>query len=233
MDSNIVVSIAIPCYEMHGQGGLFIKHNLDMINRQTYKNIEVVISDHSKSDIIYNVVLKWIGKLNIKYIKNEDNIGSSSANINNAINNCSGDLIKIIFQDDFLFDEDSVYLTVKNFDLSKFWLVTTCLHTTDGVNFYNKHTPRWNDLIYTGINTISSPSVLTIRNDVDLRFDNDLIWLMDVDMYKKLFDRYGKPMILNEITVVNRIWGSQLSNTIPKEIKDKELQKMVDTYVLR
>lgn len=230
MDTNIKVSIAIPCYEMHGNGGEFLNNNLDIISKQTYKNIEVVITDHSVTNIVSDVVKQWTDKLDIKYIKHDYKVGSSSANVNVAMDNCSGDLIKIIFQDDFLYGENSVELNVKNFNLENKWLVTSCLHTTDGITFYNKHIPRWNNQIHRGINTISSPSVLTIRNDVPLRFNEDLIWLMDVDIYKRLYDNYGLPMILEDIVVVNRLWGSQLSNTIPQAIKDKEVKYMIKTY---
>lgn len=230
MDSNVKVSIAIPCYEMHGNGGMFLDFQLDKISKQTYKNIEVVISDHSTSNLIYDVVKKWSDTLTIKYVRHDYKVGSSSANVNVAINNCTGDIIKIIFQDDFLYDDNSIAAIVDIFDLDNKWLVTTCLHTSDGVNFYNRHVPRWNNMIHRGVNTISSPSVLTIRNDVDLRFDEDLIWLMDVDIYKRLYDKYGLPMILDEVTVVNRLWDSQLSNTIPQEIKNSEVIKLIKKY---
>lgn len=230
MDSNIKISIAIPCYEMHGEGGKFLEHSLNVINNQTYKNIEVVISDHSTSNLILDVVNKWCDKLVIKYVRNGYKIGSSSANINTAINNSSGDLIKLLFQDDFIYDKNSIENIVTNFDFNKKWLVTTCTHTTDGVNFYNTHIPRWNDLIHRGVNTISSPSVVTIKNEVDLRFDETLLWLMDVEYYKRLHMKYGEPIILNKITVVNRLWGEQLSNTISLERKNAEIAKVIEQY---
>lgn len=230
MESNIKVSIAIPCYEMHGKGDIFLRNSLEIISKQTYKNIEVVISDHSQTDIIKNEVKLWSDKLNIKHIKSNYKRGSSSANINTAINNCTGDLIKIIFQDDFLFHENSIELTVNAFDMNKSWLVSTCTHTNDGVNFFNVHTPRWNDLIHRGINTISSPSVITIKKDVDLRFDEEFIWLMDVELYKRLYIKYGPPIILNEVTVVNRLWEKQLTNTITQERKNQEVNRLIKQY---
>lgn len=227
---NKLVSIAIPCYEMKGLGAQFLNESLLKISNQTYKNIQVVISDHSSTNIIENVVNIWLKELNIKYIKNIENVGSSSSNTNLAIDNCDGELVKILFQDDFLYDENSIKSIIDNFSDNDKWLVTTCLHTNDGINMYNEHQPRWNDEIHLGVNTISSPSVLTIHKSVRERFDDNLIWLMDCDMYKKLYIKYGLPKILPTINVVNRLWGSRLSDTIPQSIKDDELIKIKIKY---
>ena len=68
--NNPLVSICIPTYEMNGIGSSFLQKGLNSILRQTYKNIEVVISDHSQDDEIKNIVLSYDNKLNIKYIRN-------------------------------------------------------------------------------------------------------------------------------------------------------------------
>lgn len=223
-----MVSIAIPCYEMQGKGVEFLNFSLDKIKNQTYKDIQVVISDHSLNDDIKRLCNYWSKKLNIKYLKNEDNRGSSSANINNAIENSDGDIIKILFQDDFFFDETSIEDIVNNF--SGDWLITPCLHTNDGINFFNPISPYWNDNIHLGVNTISSPSVLTISKNVKDRFDGNLIWLMDCDFYKRLYIRYNMPIFTKKINVVNRLWGSRLSDTIPEQIKNNELILMKERY---
>ena len=229
MDENIKISIAIPCYEMSGDGGKFLDINLDKISTQTYNNIEVVISDHSVDDIVKGVVDKWSTRLDIKYIRNDYKRGSSSANVNVAMKNCTGELIKIIFQDDFLFNEKSIEDTVNGVGDGS-WLVSTCEHTYDGLTFHRKHVPVYNNKIHLGINTISSPSVLTIRNGNIEYFDENLIWLMDVDYYKKLHTKYGDPLILNTITVVNRMWENQVSNLLSNEIKNKEVNIMINKY---
>ena len=217
-----LVSIAIPCYEMHGNGLEFLEFNFNKFKNQKYDNLQIVISDHSKNDEIQQLCNKWNNVINIKYVKYEEKLGSSSANINNAINHCDGELIKILFQDDFLYHDDSISEIVENFEDKDEWLVTSCLHTTNGTDFYYEHKPGYNDKIHLGINTISSPSVLTIRNNRNERFDERLIWLMDCDMYRQLYDRYGLPKVLDKVNVVNRLWGNRLSDTISQDIKDNE-----------
>lgn len=220
-----LISICIPTYEMNGKGHIFLKDSLKIISNQTFKDFNVIISDHSKNNLIENLCKVYTNKLNIKYFKNSDNIGSSSANINNAIKKADGGLIKILFQDDFLLNEKSLEEIVKNFDINKDrWLITACEHTKDGKNLFRPFYPRYNNLIQFGKNTISSPSVLTIKNENPLLFDERLVWLMDCDYYKRCYDKFGDPKILNKINVVNRIGKHQISIlTVNIKIKIKEL----------
>lgn len=226
------LSICIPTYEMNGKGYDFLNHNLHILTNQSFKDFEIVISDHSLSDDIERLCKKYNGRLKINYKKNLENIGSSSSNINNAIKNAKGKLIKILFQDDFLYNEDSLDITINNFDLKKDkWLVTRCEHSIDGISFIRDFKPVYHDKIFLGNNTISSPSVLTILNDEPHLFDENLIWLMDCDYYKRCYDSFGLPKILNVITVVNRIGSHQVSNTIVNnEIQQKELHYIKEKF---
>lgn len=220
-------SIVIPTYEMKENGCVFLKHNLDILEKQTFIDFQVIISDHSKNDNIKDLINEY-NKLNIRYFRNKNNIGSSSANVNNGINKSSGKYIKIIFQDDFLYNENSLL------DLNKFiiennepeWIVTASEHTEDGIKFIRPFQPKWNNKNHLGINTISSPSVLCFKNKEDnLLFDENLIWFMDTDYYQKLYNKYGLPKILNNINVVNRIGSHQVSNSIiTDEIIKKETE---------
>jgi O-methyltransferase len=232
LEKPLLVSVAIPCYEMHGRGAEFLDFSLSKIHQQTYKNIEVIISDHSQGDDIENICKKWGNSLDIKYFRNETKRGKSSANLNNAIIHCNGDLIKILFQDDFLFSETSIEEIVDLFNRNpkSYWLITASEHSDDGFNFKRPFDPHYNENIHLGNNTISSPSVLTIRNKDVLLLDENLIWLMDCDYYKRLHEKFGEPLILNKINVVNRTWDSQLSNIISEELKKKEYDYVKEKY---
>ena len=54
-----LVSIAISTYEANGKGPEFLTRNLNQIMRQTYENIEIVISDHASDDTIKEVCKKF------------------------------------------------------------------------------------------------------------------------------------------------------------------------------
>ena len=212
-----LISICIPTYEMGGRGHLFLKQSFDKLTRQIFKDFDIIISDHSKDRLIEDLCLEYSNRLNIKYLKYNEKFGNSSANINNAIKNAHGKLIKILFQDDFLFSENSLKQIADNFDFNKDkWLITGCIHSEDGTTLFKPFFPKYNRFIHLGNNTISSPSVLTIKNDSPILFDEKLIWLMDCDYYKKCFIKFGDPKIITEINIVNRIGSHQVSNTLVK-----------------
>jgi glycosyltransferase involved in cell wall biosynthesis len=220
------VSICIPCYEMNNLGATFLYFNLSKILFQTYDNIEVIISDHSRDDSILNICKDFSNRgLDITYIKNENMVGNSSANLNEAIKSAKGDIIKVIFQDDFLYHDQSIEDIVKEYqkDDGVKWLVTSCCHTEDGSLYYNYMDPEYTLNILEGNNRISSPSVLSFINSEDkLLFDPDFIWLMDCDYYYRMYQKYGEPFYLKSTNVVNRHWGGQLTKILPKDIMDKE-----------
>ncbi len=227
-----LLSVCIPTYDMGGFGHKFLKHSFDILKTQTFKDFDVVISDYSKTNLIKGLCDEYKDRLNIDYFKNFDPVGGMSANTNNAIRHATGKLIKILFQDDFLYSDKSLEEIVKNFDLKKDkWLVTACEHSKDGITFFRPFYPQYNDKIHLGKNTISSPSVLTIKNDNPLLFDTKLKWLMDCDYYKRYYEKYGKPKILNKINVVNRVGAHQISNTEANDlVRKSEYQYILKKY---
>jgi hypothetical protein len=134
--------------------------------------------------------------------------------------------------DDFLYSKRSLEHIADNFDLNKDnWLVTGCIHTKDLIHFYDPIYPHYNDRIHHGINTIGCPSVLTVRNEHHLLFDNDLLWLNDCDYYKRCYTAFGPPKIVKEISVANRISIHQVSNTLAnKTLKEREYEYILKKY---
>lgn len=223
-----MISICIPTYEMKGKGVEYLEFSFNILYQQTYKDFEIVISDHSSSDDITMLCERWNSILNINYVRNEYKRGNSSANINNAIKHAKGDIIKILFQDDILYNEYSLEKQIEIFDGG--WLVTACCHY-DGENIYKPFYPTYHNSIQYGANTISSPSVLMFENKNTIEFDENLIWLMDVDYYKRLYDKFGFPKICNYICIINREHKDQISNTLATQsIKDNELQYIIKKY---
>ena len=214
------ISICIPTWEQYGRGLDFLKNNFDCILNQTYKNFNVIISDHSLDDNIKNLCNSYSDKFEIKYIKNGNLLGNGPANTNNTIIHADGDIIKIIFQDDFLYQDNALELIAKEFENDDCnWLVTGCNHTNDdGKTFSNFMVPRWNDQMATGINTISSPSVLSFRNINPCLFDEELTMLMDCEMYYQLYIRYGLPKIIMDPLITNRMHEHQISSLYQKDM---------------
>jgi dTDP-4-dehydrorhamnose reductase len=226
-------SIAIPTYGYNGKGAEFLEFSLDILTKQTFQDFEVIISDHSTDNTILDIFTKFKERFNcIKYFRNDVGRGIISPNINNAMIECSGKYIKVLFQDDFLYDKHSLQnqhnfiISIPNFK----WLMTNFYHSNTGTDFYRPYNPVWNLKIWTGNNTMGCPSGMTLKNEDLLLFDEGLNWLMDVDYYQRMFIKYGEPSILGEMTSVNRTWGARLTDTISQDLKDKEFKMLSHKY---
>lgn len=169
------------------------------IEKQTYKDYEIVITEN----------------------------GKMAENTNSAIKKAKGDIIKILFMDDYFNHENALKNIVENFKGG--WLVTGCVHNGGGEN-YNPHLPSYNDMIHTGQNTIGSPSVLSFENNEPLLFDEEMSWLLDCDLYKRLYERYGEPTILNDLNVTIGVGDHQMTHLLTEEEKLSEHYYLNEKY---
>lgn len=194
MDKTI--SICIPVYDGMPNGDWYLQRCLDSIKSQTYTNYEIVITRE----------------------------GSMAHNTNLAIKQAKGDLIKILYQDDYLAHKDSLQMILGAFKGQ--WLVTG----SQGDNGDNLMMPVYTGDIHKGNNKIGSPSVLTILNDDPLLFDENMTWLLDCDYYKRMYDKYGEPVYLKDINVIIGIGEHQTTHTLPQSIKDSEQDYLLTKY---
>ena len=99
----IYISICIPAYKRID----YLKRLLLSIEQQNYKNFEVIISDDSDDDTVYNYLQSLINLSQIQYFKNSTSLGTP-ANWNAAISKAKGDWIKIMHDDDWFSTKDSL-----------------------------------------------------------------------------------------------------------------------------
>ena len=95
---NPLVSICIPTYN----GEKFLKEALNSIHLQSYKNIEVIISDDYSTDNTLHICENFKEQASFPvsiYSHKPSNIG---ANWDNSIKYANGKYIKFLFQDDIL-----------------------------------------------------------------------------------------------------------------------------------
>ena len=222
------ISIAIPTYEMHGEGVQVLEFSFEKMKQQTFKNFDVVISDHSSNDDILNLCEKWKNDLDIKYFKNEEDKGSPSANTTSAIKKSTGKWIKILCQDDFLYNQYSLERIYDFLDEKTVWMASSYMHSYDRKTFFKYQNPSMNEHICV-VNTIGTPSCITIRNVKDIpEFDKELFYAYDCAWYHELWKKYGNPKILQETTMINFLWNNSISSKITPEFIQKE-----NEYILR
>lgn len=109
-----LVSICIPTYN----GEKYLQEALDSVKIQTYKNIEVIVSDDQSKDKTLQICEQFQSEVNFPvfiYSHTQSGIGE---NWNNTIEKSNGNYIKFLFQDDVL-EKNCVevmmqYLTLNN-----------------------------------------------------------------------------------------------------------------------
>lgn len=219
------ISIVIPACEMGGKGAEFLSRSLLAIDAQSFKEFEVVITDDSRDTAIQDIADDF-WDFEVKYYVNSTPL-KMAGNSNEAIKKCSGEIIKVLYLDDFLAHPNSLNDIVSNWRGG--WMVTGCIHD-DGQRRFNPHYPIYTDEVGKGINTIGSPSVLAFENNHPLLFDESMTWLLDCDLYRRLYDRYGPPTILNDLNVVMGIGDHQMTNILSDDLKLKEQEYIHKKY---
>lgn len=195
------ISIVTPIHQMK-DGDKFLKRLNASVLDQTFKNWE--------------------------HIFTED--GLMAENTNAGIKKATGDIIKILYLDDFFHSPDALQHIVDEFTGG--WLATGCVHTEDGQKFYNAHFPTYNDDMATGNNTIGSPSVVAFENNSPLLFDETLSFMLDCDLYVRLYERYGEPTLLPYLDIAMGLGDHQTTHLMSDEEKFAEQKYVAEKHLI-
>ena len=114
---KILVSIVIPTRNRQE----FLKEAIDSVLSQTYKHIELIITDDNSTDNTKDFVKNYLRNKNIdyKFVINKKYKNGPNGNKNNGLDYCTGELIGILDDDDKLFPSTieqlvTVYLKTKS-----------------------------------------------------------------------------------------------------------------------
>jgi glycosyltransferase involved in cell wall biosynthesis len=228
---EVVVSVVIATYEMSGRGRHFLNQALESIYDQDFSELEVVISDDSENDEIEKECVEWSTKLKLKYFHNSGPRISASKKFNIGIDLCEGSIIKILCQDDLLSSSTAISQTVAGLSNGHKWLVSSYFHIDENNEKLSSHVPKLNRRIER-VNTIGSHSGLAFVNGQEIQhFDEELLWRMDCELYRRFFDIYGEPFFLLTETVCVRQWSGQATNSIvQKRDRIREFVKVARKY---
>ena len=223
------ISIVVPTYEAQGKGINLLKDLFNSIFSQTYKNFEVIISDHSVDDVIKEYVETWNNKMNIFYIRTKRGRGNSSINMNEGIKVSTGDFIKIMHMDDQFCNIkalEEMVLKISEDENIK-WGAFGFNHLYDSKKTVSREIipSFYNNSRMAASSLIGCPSVSFFINDKTNFFDEEMIIINDFDMHFRLNKKYGKPTIIPEISITIRIHACQVTNLL-STYNEKEIEEM-------
>ena len=105
-----LISIAMATYN----GERHLTEQLDSIYAQTYKNIEVIVTDDCSNDGTVEILQQYAESHGLKYFVNETNLGYVK-NFEKTISLCQGDYIALSDQDD-IWEANKLELLIDNID---------------------------------------------------------------------------------------------------------------------
>ncbi len=176
------VSICIPTFNQTK----YLKKTLDSILIQTCQNYEIIISDDSSNDNVKKLIDRYNFKGKLKYFKNKTVLGSPE-NWNRAIGQAAGEYIKILHHDDWFAKKDSLQKFVDFLDnnpkVDFAFSATLPRHTISEKQI--RSLKKNSEILFLG-NFIGAPSATIYRRSINLKYDRNLQWFVDVDFYVRV-----------------------------------------------
>lgn len=199
------ISICIPAYKRLN----YLERLLDSILIQSFKDFEVVITDDSSDNTVRNFIEKYKQDFPIIYQKNINVLGTPE-NWNEAIRKANGAWIKLMHDDDWFANENSLQnfyeATLDHNDCSFFFSAYNKItnHSAENI-FLNPagHFLLWlSPLNLFKKQYIGHPSCILVRKDLDILYDKKFKWVVDFEYYIRCL-RKNKNLFYIKQTLIN------------------------------
>ncbi len=220
-----LVSIILPCYN-HEK---YISDCLNSLCRQTYPDIEILITDDCSRDDSFSVLESWKDRLEQRFCrvrirKNRENQGVVKT-LNSMLQDCRGDYIKVLATDDMLLPDAIEKLvafarqTDSDIVFSNAYRFPEDLHDpiTDFERLEKIYTapPVWGENLTGALlerNFICAPGVLMPRRTVEKFGLYDPAYIMEDFEYWLRVSVSGKFRYMDSFTVLYRANQNSLSH---------------------
>lgn len=243
-----LISVCLPVRN----GEKYLQQALDSLSSQTYKNLELIVSDDDSNDISLKIIKEFEKNCDFPIQIFHHNPSSIGANWNNCLNQAKGKYIKLLFQDDLMYPEciermvqaseadEKVNLVFCKRDLiieedanvsSKWINEFEDLQKKQSVFKNNTKIPgkyflRSPDLLEEPINKIGEPATVLFRRSMIEKvgyFNTKLNQLLDIEYWYRIL-KFGRLVYINEKLAAFRLHQQQAtSKNNDQEIADYDL----------
>lgn len=200
------ISICIPTYKSSAE----LERLLDSLNKQTFTDYEVVISDDSPDESVKGIIDEGYAEMKIRYFHNGTSLGTPQ-NWNNAVAQSQGEWIKLMHHDDWFYNENSLMEFVKYAQVRKDANFIFCAfqnHYLD-VGTTEKYYCSPIDILLLRVNRLNlfktfmgNPSCTLIHcRNKPYSYDSNFKWLIDFDFYTSLFKKNNSFIYIDKVLV--------------------------------
>jgi glycosyltransferase involved in cell wall biosynthesis len=197
-----LISICIPAYKKPE----YVVRAIQSVLKQSYKKVEIIISDDSPNEDIKIAIQPYISDIDIKYYHNQPAL-KSPMNWNNALDKATGDYVMLLHQDDWLHDEHALAIYLHSFSSHPDVGFVFCKNTAiqpDGVqlnlqaikSLLGNMDQKPHHILRA--NVIGPPSNVMLKRSIPIRYDENYIWLVDVDYYVQLLEAGNQYVYLDQ-----------------------------------
>jgi glycosyltransferase involved in cell wall biosynthesis len=197
LTSDPFISICIPAYKRLD----FLKRLMDSIAIQSFRDFEVIVTDDSPSPEVAGLCSTFENSFSIRYYKNPQPFGTPE-NWNEAMRKAKGKWIKIMHDDDWFAETDSLQNFYDqsqehpgcSFFFSAFRNIKeeTGAETVVRCNFVDLFVLEMTPLHLFNKVYIGNPSCTLIRRDLHLFYDKRFKWVVDFEYYIRCIRKTGK-----------------------------------------
>lgn len=227
------ISICIPAYKRIE----YLQKLLDSIDIQSFRDFQVVITDDSNDSSVKDLVEKYQQKFFITYQKNPNQLGTPE-NWNEAIRKAKGEWIKLMHDDDWFSEKDSLKdyyeATVQNPECSFFFSAHRNVSKNSEKNIYlnslGQFLLRLSPLNLFKEQFIGNPSCTLVKKDLNIWYDKDFKWVVDFEYYIRCLRKKNTFFYINRPLINVGVNDEQVTNyTFRKpEVEIPENQLMIE-----
>lgn len=214
MKKAALISVCVPAYKRPEN----IKRLLQSLAQQTFTDFEVIITDDSPDNSVYEVLPEY-EQLNIRYFKNTPSLGTP-ANWNYGIAQARGEWIKVIHDDDWLSEPFSLQLFADATKKGKPFIFSHYQNIMESGRQEIKQFPQsWrkrilrNPVNLLAYNVIGPPSVVMVKAGLQHQYDERMKWRVDIDYYIRILKEVQDFTVIEKTLVNVGISESQVTNS--------------------
>ena len=154
--------------------------------------MEVILSANHFLSYFEFLQKNFSENLDLVFHKNDSN--NAPDNINFGVSVSKGNIIKLLFQDDFLIDSEALANTQRVSHQFP-WMVCASQNANDRGHLVGRKVfPVYSNRLRKGENLIGAPSAASFLRDSFVQMDGRLPYLFDVDWYLSMGHKHGYPL---------------------------------------
>jgi glycosyltransferase involved in cell wall biosynthesis len=220
------VSVVVPYYDPDATSAWMLQELVESLLVQTTLPHEIVISSVHDVSNLTELARLVNEKFPIRTVKSSAK--NAPENINFAVSQSSGEIVKLLFHDDLLAHAEALSNSVKALENTGFkWVVSASQNfNSDKELKYVPNLPKFPLLMALGENRLGAPSAATFYRLHYVPMNGDFAFLYDCDWYLSMREANGSPALLTTNDVGIRIHGGQATNSV-KSLRWSEAGKVL------